>query len=137
MKNIFICICSFFLFFSLYTCKSKNDLKDDMKNMINLNGKDSVVLKLNQLCYYSFELYESVGITAEYIIDNQLIIDCIERKSEFHSPEKMKKGMTGADSATGIFIFKALKMGKTILTIRHLFRGDTDNEVNILVTVIK
>ena len=48
----------------------------------------------------------------------------------------MMAGMPGSDSATGTFIFKAIKIGETELVIKHLFRGELEKEVKIKVIVI-
>jgi len=108
-----------------------------MGKIINLNEKTEAALKINEEAYYSFKKHESVGFTAEYTIDDQSILQCIDTKIEYHNPQRMKQDMPGADSATGTFIFKAVKEGTTILTVKHLYRGTLENEVKINVIVSK
>ena len=116
----------------MLNCKS---LKSFEKDMVSLNNKQSFTLKVNEQALYNFTLHESVGFTAEYFIIDESILKCIDTKIKYHHPERMKPGMTGGDSATGSFIFKALKQGGTELIIKHLYRGDLEKEVIIKLTV--
>ena len=105
-------------------------------NFKTLNNKQSITLRVNEKVSYSYPLHGSVGITAEYYIADENILKYIDTKVKYHHPERMKPGMTGGDSATGTFIFKAIKQGETELIIKHLFRGELEKEVKIKVTVM-
>ena len=107
-----------------------------MLNFKSLNNVQSITLKVNEKTTYKFSLHASVGITAEYFISDENILQYIDSKVKYHHPERMKYGMTGGDSATGTFIFKAIKKGETELIIKHLFRGDLEKEIRIKITVI-
>ena len=107
-----------------------------MLNFKSLNNKQSIILKINEKASYNFNLHASVGFTAEYYIVDKSILKYINTKIKYHHPERMKPGMTGGDSATGTFIFSAVKQGETELIIKHLYRGELEKEVIIKITVI-
>ncbi len=123
------------IFILLFSCKTEDKKNYNMKKMTNLNDNSKVNLKTNDLAYYTFAQHGSVGITAEYSIEDESIIACIDTKIVYRYPERMKQGMPGADSAAGTFIFRALKPGKTVITVNHMFRGKIENSVSIEVVI--
>lgn len=92
------------------------------------------ITKADQL-EFSYREHISVGYTAEFEIENQEIL--IHQKTDivYKSPERMKEGMTGGDAATATFRFKAIAIGKTLLTIRKYFRGELETEYTFRINI--
>ena len=63
-----------------------------------------------------------MGVDCEYEISDSEVLSPIDSKVEYDFPERMKAGMTGADSAQKTLIFKANKNGSVILKFRKSFR---------------
>jgi hypothetical protein len=105
-------------------------------NMINLNTVNSrVFLKMGDKCYFTFTKWSSVGYDAEYTIENEKIIQLVEKKTDYLHSFKMMLGMSGSDEAKSMFIFQAKCKGKTHLILREMFRGEVRSEKMINVTV--
>ncbi len=94
-----------------------------------------LVVKENDVLYYEYESFDSVGMIAEYHISDLTVLIIYQEKTEYHYPERLKEAMPGADSGKGIFYFKALKTGRTTLTIKHTIRRKMEREMvyNIIV----
>ena len=105
-------------------------------NMINLNTANStIILKMGDKCYFTFTKWSSVGYEAEYTIEDEKIIQLVEKKTDYLHSFKMMLGMSGSDEAKGMFIFQAKRKGKTHLILREMFRGEVRSEKMINVTV--
>jgi len=105
-------------------------------NMINLNTANStVILKIGDKCCFTFTKWSSVGHEAEYTIEDEKIIQLVEKKIDYLHSFKMMLGMSGSDEAKGMFIFQAKRKGKTHLILREMFRGEVRFEKMINVTV--
>ncbi|MGD0710125.1 MAG: hypothetical protein ABR968_03015 [Bacteroidales bacterium] len=94
-----------------------------------------LVVKVNDILYYEYESFDSVGMHAEYHISDLSVLIIYQEKTKYHYPERLIKGMPGADSGKGVFYFKALKTGNTTLTIIHNIRRKIEREsiYNIIV----
>jgi len=94
-----------------------------------------IIVKVNDILYYEYESFDSVGMGAEYCISDLSVIIIYQEKTKFHYPERLKKEMTGADSGKGMFYFKAIKTGSATLSIKHLVRKIIEREMiyNIIV----
>ncbi|MEQ8175851.1 MAG: hypothetical protein ABRQ26_12360 [Syntrophomonadaceae bacterium] len=113
-----------------------NSGKYEIGDLINLTGQTQVTLKVNKLAVYQFYSYSSVGYSSKYEISDNSIVSCIDSKTDYKHPEAMKPGSSGGDEATGTFVFKALKPGKTTIVIKDLYRGNVKNENKIEITVL-
>ena len=111
------------------TVASKTIKKTDHKELAE------IVVKVNDVLYYEYESFDSIGMHAEYHISDLTVLIIYQEETKYHYPERLKKGMTGADSGKGIFYFKALNAGKVTLTIKHTIRRKIEREMifNIIV----
>jgi len=104
--------------------ESKKEL--ELRGYINI--KDSISpLKLKQgdRFFVIYDKHGSVGVGAVYEIEDETVVNLIDDITWYRDPVKMKiPGMTGADSGSGCFIFRALKKGETKLTIWKTYRGE-------------
>jgi hypothetical protein len=92
-------------------------------------------VKVDDVLFYEYESYDSVGMNAEYKISDLSVLIIYKEKTEYHYPEKLKKSVPGSDSGKGIFYFKAIKPGKVELTINHTFRRKQEREMIYKITV--
>ena len=70
-----------------------------------------------------------MGIEAKYFIEGQTAVEFLGNIVNYDHPIRMMSGMSGADEGSGTFIFKAVKKGRTKLTIRKDFRGKDKEEL--------
>ena len=100
---------------------------------MDITELNSVQLKVGEKVSYRYKKHSSVGFDAEYAISDQTILKLVAEKTEFDKPSK--KGMSGGDSATGYFIFHALKEGEVTVTVKQLYRGELEAEQIIKMVV--
>ena len=103
--------------------------------MQDITTESAVSVRPGTCLVYRFHQHSSVGIEAEYQIDDSSIVRFKTQETHYHHPEKLQPGWTGGDSAEGQFIFEALKPGQTVLHVRHLFRGELEREQTVAVEV--
>jgi hypothetical protein len=53
----------------------------------------------------------------------------------YHHPENMKEGWTGGDGATATFHFRALQAGEARLRLLHHFRGEIEEQYELLISI--
>lgn len=104
-----------------------------MKNvtLINLNKVSDTKLTIQKgtKLSYSYLKHSSVGNEADFKIENEAVLVFRGSEIRYHNPERMKDPqITGADAATGKFVFEAIKAGKTRLTLQELFRFEVEEE---------
>lgn len=119
---VFVIICSLVF----YQCGIATKIK--LKTMKNINEEETIELKVGTKFTYNFSQHGSVGIDAEYGIEDETIVEYQTTKNRYHHPLKMMRGMSGGDAATGTFIFKAIKAGKTTIKFQRVFRGSVESE---------
>ncbi|MHA1925050.1 MAG: hypothetical protein ACXABV_08730 [Candidatus Thorarchaeota archaeon] len=116
-------------------------MKPDKTNDIRLINCTKIwceeTVQVGERFAYLFHRHGSVGEDAEFEIDDDTVIYLEETEAEYVNPENMKKpGWTGGDAERGRWIFQALRPGKTILTIRIMFRFEVEEEQRIEFTVV-
>jgi hypothetical protein len=97
-------------------------------------NKELNITKNDQLTF-SYREHVSVGYTADFEIENNLVLEHTETETEYKHPERMKEGMTGGDSARTTFKFKALMKGTTLLIIRKYFRFELEAEYTFRINI--
>ncbi|MHA1575719.1 MAG: hypothetical protein ACTSU3_00015 [Candidatus Thorarchaeota archaeon] len=104
--------------------------KPDKPKEIDWKQDDaSAKLQVGETFTCKFHRHGSVGEDAEFDIEDTSIISHEDTETEYTHPEHMKKpGWTGGDAERGLWVFKALKKGRTKLTVRVLFRFDVESE---------
>ena len=110
--------------------------EDEMQRIECKGEESSVILEIGDIVYYEFHRHGSVGEDAEFDIEDDSILIHERTESEYLHPENLKKpGWTGGDAERGRWFFKALKKGKTKLTIRILFRFEIESECTMTIIV--
>lgn len=105
---------------------------------IDIETAQSVLhLKEGQRFFYTYPKWGSVGIGAKYEIEDRTVIEFVGDVLSYDYPQRIKAGMTGADEGTGTFIFKAVKKGKSKLTIQKDFRGEKGEELKSLELLVE
>lgn len=56
-------------------------------------------------------------------VGDEAVVRFVCRDVTYLHPEKMGHGMTGGDAATSVFVFEAVKPGKTSVETRKTYRG--------------
>jgi len=52
-------------------------------------------VKVNDVLFYEYESYDSVGMNAEYKISDLSVLIIYQEKTKYHYPEKLKKAAPG------------------------------------------
>lgn len=104
---------------------------------IECKGEDAVLrISVGDEFCYQFSRHGSVGIDAEFNIEDDSIISHTKTEVEYLHPEHMKKpGWTGGDAERGKWFFKTLKAGGTTLRINTLFRFEVESSCTITIVV--
>jgi len=98
--------------------------------------ESSTTLTIGDTVYYEFHRHGSVGEDAEFEIEDDNILIHERTESEYLYPENLKKpGWTGGDAERGKWFFRAVKQGRTKLTIRILFRFEIESECTMTIIV--
>jgi len=92
-----------------------------------------ITLAPGRRMFYEYPLHLSVGVSCQYVIEDDTIVKLAENKEVYKQPERL--GIPGADAATGTFFFEAVKPGRTVVTLQHLFRGSIEKEIRVNVVV--
>jgi hypothetical protein len=114
-------------------------LKPPSKEPIEIDWKvpnQNITLGIGDCVMCRFHRHGSVGEDAEFEIGSTDIIVHDDTHTEYVHPEHMKKPeWTGGDAERGQWIFRAIGIGKTTLTIRVLFRFDVESEHQVSIVV--
>jgi len=104
---------------------------------VDCKGEDTVLkISVGDEFYYQFHRHGSVGVDAEFNLEDDSIITHTGTEAEYLHPEHMKKpGWTGGDAERGKWFFKALKVGGTTLKINILFRFEVESSCTITIVV--
>jgi len=126
---------SFYCMISL--CQSEKaadrNLNEFLENLPGGQGQAEIMLRPGERMVYEFLSHGSVGISCRYLIEDDAIVTLAQQKEEYKHPERLD--VPGADEATGIFCFEAVKPGRTVVTLQHLFRGGIEKETRLNVVV--
>ncbi|KIG19272.1 hypothetical protein DB30_03828 [Enhygromyxa salina] len=87
--------------------------------------------------YYAYPDHASVGYGAVFEVEDPQIIQHLRTDVAFEQSKADRAGKTGADKATGTFVFKAVAPGTTGLRITRKFRGETEYEAAFTITVVE
>ncbi len=109
----------------------------DEPRKIECSGDESSVnLTVDEIVWYGFHRHGSVGEDAEFVIEDSSVLEHERTETEYLHPENMKKpGWTGGDAERGKWFFRAIKPGKTKLTVRILFRFEVESECTMNIVV--
>lgn len=84
---------------------------------------------------YSFKSHASVGLGAKYEVGDPAVLEYVRTDMDYEQSEAEREGKTGADAATGTFVFKAIAPGSSTLKVSEVFRGDPQLELEYAITV--
>ncbi len=98
-------------------------------------GDKQLSVSVGATLTYSFKSHASVGLGATQEIADQGVIRYVRTDTAFEQSEAERVGKTGADAATGTFVFEAVGPGTTTLTINEQFRGSTEVGSTFTITV--
>lgn len=114
--------------------ENKTDVmkKNEMVYLDELKNKQ-YTLKVGEKAYFSIDVHGSVGYWAEHAISNEQVVQLADTQTQAYNPENA--GMPGGDKAKKTFIFEAKSAGKSDITIRGIFRSETDKEIIFQITV--
>jgi len=84
---------------------------------------------------FSFASHGSVGKGGDYSIGDETVVRFVRRDLTYLHPERMGHGMTGGDAASAVFVFEAVKPGKTTVETRKTYRGDVTESTIHEITV--
>ncbi|HLT41018.1 MAG TPA: hypothetical protein VK034_32295, partial [Enhygromyxa sp.] len=86
---------------------------------------------------YSFRSHASVGLGARQTVADAAVVKHFRTDTDYEQTEAERKGKTGADAATGTFVFEAVAPGRSTLKVLETFRGKTELERDYKITVIE
>jgi len=98
-------------------------------------GNKDIKVKPGTRLTWSYESHGSVGKTGSCSIGNKTSVKLVDRTTKYKYPDKIKKGMKGADRGTGTYVFEAVAPGKARITCSTGFRGKTQRTDEYTVTV--
>lgn len=99
-------------------------------------GQTAITVAPGTVLRYSFKSYASVGYGAEYELDDSGAVVYVRTDTDYEQTEAERAGKTGADAATGTFVFEAREVGTASLQVRALFRGTVESEAEYTITVV-
>ncbi|MHA1951990.1 MAG: hypothetical protein ACXAAO_12710 [Candidatus Thorarchaeota archaeon] len=113
------------------------DAPEEDIRQIKCETEDSIErLSVGEVVYYAFSRHGSVGVDAEFEIENDEVLSHERSETEYIHIEKMKKPeWTGGDAERGKWFFKACRPGTSRLTVRKLFRFEVESECTVKIVV--
>lgn len=114
---------------------STNQPEDPSGAMKLSHFETTLTIKTGTTLSYSFKSHASVGYGAEFEIGDPNVLRHLRTDTDYEQSEQERAGKTGADAATGTFVFEAAAPGTSTLKVAEKFRGSTELEVNYTITV--
>jgi hypothetical protein len=97
--------------------------------------KSRVHVEVGTTLRYSFRSHASVGYGASQRCSNESVVRYVETNIEYEQSEAERAGKTGADAATGTFVFEAVAPGTTTVTVDEEFRGTSETTTTFTIVV--
>jgi hypothetical protein len=85
--------------------------------------------------HYTFKSHGSVGYGANQRSSDETVVRYVRTDTAYEQSEADRAGKTGADAATGTFVFEAVAPGIATLTIEEVFRGTVEQSTTFTITV--
>lgn len=103
---------------------------------VNLSPLENrVTVEVGTTLRYSFRSHGSVGYGASQQCSNEAVVRYVETNIEYEQSEAERAGKTGADAATGTFVFEAVAPGTTTVTVDEEFRGTSETTTTFTIVV--
>jgi hypothetical protein len=106
---------------------------DDVVQLSPLEKQVSVTV--GSSLTYSFNSHSSVGYGAEQTCSDESIVRYVRTDTVYEQSEAERAGKTGADAATGTFVFEAVAPGTATVTVDELFRGSVEQSTTFTIVV--
>src|SRR5690606_29379999 len=84
---------------------------------------------------YSYRSHASVGLGAMQTVADPAVVKYVRTDMKYEQSEADREGKTGADAATGTFVFEAVAAGTTTVTIEEMMRGTVEQSSTFTITV--
>jgi hypothetical protein len=94
-----------------------------------------VTVPVGTTLLYSFESHASVGLGASQTVADAAVVKYVRTDTAYEQSDEQREGKTGADAATGTFVFEAVGPGTTTVTVDELMRGTTEQSATFTITV--
>ncbi len=108
-------------------------LSDNMVSISPLIGKYTITV--GQEIYYSANVHGSVGSSASASSTDEEVLAFVSREFEYEDEKRAE--MPGGDAGTTTFVFKAVTPGTATVIVQHMFRGELENEYEIVINVVE
>jgi hypothetical protein len=97
--------------------------------------EQEVTVAVGTTLLYSYKSHASVGLGARQTVADEAVVKYVRTDTEYEQSEADREGKTGADAATGTFVFEAVAVGTTTVTIEELMRGTVEQSATFTITV--
>ena len=94
-------------------------------------------IKLGEVFHFQFHRHGSVGVNYEYEFDFPENVVHENTYCVYVNPENMKTGWTGGDKERCQWVFRGVKEGIIVFTVKKIFRGDLEKECKIKIQITK
>lgn len=84
---------------------------------------------------YSYKSHASVGLGAMQEVADPAVVEYVRTDMKYEQSEADRRGKTGADAATGTFVFEAVAAGTTTVKVEEWMRGDVLQSSTFTITV--
>jgi hypothetical protein len=111
---------------------SANEPVDGEAKLVMLSAFDrEVSVAVGSTLHYRFQSHGSVGYGAEQRCSDETVVRYVRTDIAYEQSEAERAGKTGADAATGTFVFEAIAPG----TVDELFRGSVERSATFTIVV--
>jgi hypothetical protein len=94
-----------------------------------------VSVEVGTTLQYSFKSHASVGYGGDQKSSDEGVVRYVRTDTAYEQSEAERRGKTGADAATGTFVFEAVAPGTATLTINEMFRGTAEQSTTFTIVV--
>lgn len=98
-------------------------------------AEQQVEVAVGTTLLYSFRSHASVGLGGQQSVADEAVVKYVRTDYEYEQSEAERMGKTGADAATGTFVFEAVGVGTTTVTVEELMRGNIEQSATFTITV--
>lgn len=122
-----------FLALLCISCAGVKEIYNDkkMKDISPLHGE--LELTIGEKASYTGSVHGSVGTQKECWSSDEKILKLVDKDFKYNKPQV--PGETGGDAAKETYIFEALSVGTTEVTIQDWFRGALEHEYKVKISV--
>jgi hypothetical protein len=97
--------------------------------------EQQVAVAVGATMSYAFNSHASVGYGADQKCSDEAVVRYVRTDTAYEQSEAERAGKTGADAATGTFVFEAVAPGTATVTIDEVFRGAVEQSTTFTIVV--